>query len=376
MKKNLAILINSFGSGGAERVVSMLLRELKEFNITLVLLERDIFYDIPKDVEVIYLSNSNINRSGVKKLLMLPIFAFKYKNILKDKNIKISLSFLTRSNYVNIIAKFFGSKAKTIISERNYFSFVYGDKDLNSFINKKLVSLYRFANIATANSKGSALDLERNYRVKNVKVIYNPIDIEKINTLKNKDIDLPKKKFTFITIGRLVKEKNHSLIIDAIKDMDVDLWIIGDGELKYELEEKIKSLSIEDRVFLLGREENPYKFLDKADAFVFASNYEGFPNVLTEALACKLPVVSTDCLSGPREILAPNTEYKNLEDIEVAEYGVLTPVGNLNSLKKAINLIKNNAKLREEYISKSYKRLEPLTIKNITKEWNKLLKES
>lgn len=376
MKKNLAILINSFGSGGAERVVSILLRELKEFNITLVLLERDIFYDIPKDVEVIYLSNSNINRSGVKKLLMLPIFAFKYKKILKDKNIKISLSFLTRSNYVNIIAKFFGSKAKTIISERSYFSFVYGDKNLNSFINKKLVSLYRFANIATANSKGSALDLERNYKIKNIKVIYNPIDIEKINALKSKKIDLLKKRFTLITIGRLVKEKNHSLIIDAIKDIDVDLWIIGDGELKYELEEKIKSLSIEDRVFLLGREENPYKFLDKADAFVFASNYEGFPNVLIEALACKLPVISTDCLSGPREILAPNTEYKNLEDIEVAEYGVLTPVGNLNSLKKAINLIKNNAKLREEYISKSYKRLEPLTIKNITKEWNKLLKES
>ena len=376
MKKNLAILINSFGSGGAERVVSILLRELKEFNITLVLLERDIFYDIPKDVEVIYLSNSNINRSGVKKLLMLPIFAFKYKKILKDKNIKISLSFLTRSNYVNTIAKFFGSKAKTIISERSYFSFVYGDKDLNSFINKKLVSLYRFANIATANSKGSALDLAKNYKVKNVKVIYNPIDIEKINALKSKKIDLLKKRFTLITIGRLVKEKNHSLIIDAIKDIDVDLWIIGDGELKYELEEKIKSLSIEDRVFLLGREENPYKFLDKADAFVFASNYEGFPNVLIEALACKLPVISTDCLSGPREILAPNTEYKNLEDIEVAEYGVLTPVGNLNSLKKAINLIKNNAKLREEYISKSYKRLEPLTIKNITKEWNKLLKES
>ncbi len=376
MKKNLAILINSFGSGGAERVVSILLRELKEFNITLVLLERDIFYDIPKDVEVIYLSNSNINRSGVKKLLMLPIFAFKYKKILKDKNIKISLSFLTRSNYVNIIAKFFGSKAKTIISERSYFSFVYGDKNLNSFINKKLVSLYRFANIATANSKGSALDLERNYKIKNIKVIYNPIDIEKINALKSEKIDLLKKRFTLITIGRLVKEKNHSLIIDAIKDIDVDLWIIGDGELKYELEEKIKSLSIEDRVFLLGREENPYKFLDKADAFVFASNYEGFPNVLIEALACKLPVISTDCLSGPREILAPNTEYKNLEDIEVAEYGVLTPVGNLNSLKKAINLIKNNAKLREEYISKSYKRLEPLTIKNITKEWNKLLKES
>ncbi len=376
MKKNLAILINSFGSGGAERVVSILLRELKEFNITLVLLERDIFYDTPKDVEVIYLSNSNINSSGVKKLLMLPIFAFKYKKILKDKNIKISLSFLTRSNYVNTIAKLFGSKAKTIISERSYFSFVYGGKNLNSFINKKLVSLYRFANIATANSKGSALDLERSYKIKNIKVIYNPIDIEKINALKSKKIDLLKKRFTLITIGRLVKEKNHSLIIDAIKDIDVDLWIIGDGELKYELEEKIKSLSIEDRVLLLGREENPYKFLDKADAFVFASNYEGFPNVLIEALACKLPVISTDCLSGPREILAPNTEYKNLEDIEVAEYGVLTPVGNLNSLKKAINLIKNNAKLREEYISKSYKRLEPLTIKNITKEWNKLLKES
>jgi len=207
MKKNLFILIYSLASGGAERVVSILLNELKDkYNITLVLMNDTIFYDIPKNLQIIYLENSNQNESRIKKLLKLPLLAWKYKKINKSD---ISLSFMNRPNYVNIIAKLMGMKR--------------------------------------GNSKGNAKDLTNNFNIKKVDIIYNPDG------------------FIFVTVGRLDNGKNHELIIKAMQDIDAKLYIIGEGELKNNLELTIKSLELKDKVFLLGRQENPYKYLAKSE---------------------------------------------------------------------------------------------------------------
>ena len=154
-------------------------------------------------------------------------------------------------------------------------------------------------------------------------ICYTDLVYQRINkklgiSLSKTDIEIKKRRFTFVTVGRLDNGKNHRLIIEAMKSIEADLWIIGDGELREELLSYIKELNLNDKVYLLGKKENPFAFLAKADCFVFTSNHEGFPNVLVEALACSLPVISTDCKSGPREILSPksNFSFQLKDDIE------------------------------------------------------------
>ena len=373
MKKELSILIYSLASGGAERVVSILLYELKDkYDITLFLMNDTMFYDIPKEIKIVCIENSNPIESGLKKLLKLPLLAWRYKKL---NNSKISLSFMNRPNYINVLAKLMGMKSKIIISERAMPSLQHAN-GLQGFINRNLIKfLYNKADLVTANSLGNSKDLEKNFGCKSVVTINNLFDIEKIEVLSQEKVEYRDEKFTFITVGRLDAGKNHSLMIEAMPYVDAKLYIIGDGELKESLEEQIKQLKVEDKVILLRRQTNPYKYLVQADCFVFSSNYEGFPNVLLEALACGLPVISTDCHSGPREILAPCSDmnFQIEDEIEIASYGILTPIKNVKRLEEAMNFILNNKKLRKNYQEKGRQKANDFSATKIIKQYEKIL---
>jgi N-acetylgalactosamine-N,N'-diacetylbacillosaminyl-diphospho-undecaprenol 4-alpha-N-acetylgalactosaminyltransferase len=375
--KKLSILIYSLASGGAERVISILLNQLKDrYDITLYLMNDTIFYNIPKNLKITYLENSDSKESGIKKLLKLPILAWKYKKL---NNSDISLSFMNRPNYINILAKLFGMKSKVLISERIAPSQEYKTNTLKDKISRFLIkNLYSKANLIIPNAEGIKSDLINNFEIdKNlIKVINNPVDIEKIENLKKEEVEFRDKTFSFITIGRMQYQKNHKLLIDAIKDIDAKLYIIGDGELRYDLELKIDSLELLDKVVLLGRQSNPYKYISQADCFVFSSNYEGFPNVLLEALACGLPVISTDCQSGPREILAPNSDinFQLQESIEKVEYGILTAVNDKDSLIEAMNIMINDKQLREKYKNSAKIRAKDFDVDKIIKKFISCLK--
>jgi N-acetylgalactosamine-N,N'-diacetylbacillosaminyl-diphospho-undecaprenol 4-alpha-N-acetylgalactosaminyltransferase len=144
-------------------------------------------------------------------------------------------------------------------------------------------------------------------------------------------IDFDFSRFTYITIGRLDIGKNHKMMIDSfskIKDKNSQLIIIGYGELEDKLNQYIEYLDLENRVFLVGRQENPYKWLHHSDCFLFTSLHEGFPNVILEALACNLSIISTDPNGVVGEILEKKfgtiikTEEeltKNMENIVVID---------------------------------------------------------
>ena len=153
------------------------------------------------------------------------------------------------------------------------------------------------------------------------------------------------------------------------------LMLIGDGNLKEELQKYIKELSLNDKVYLLGKKENPFAYILKADCFVFASNHEGFPNVLVEALACGLPVITTDCKSGPREILSPKSDIEvQLKDkIELSDYGILTPIKNVEKMKEAIKLIINDESLRNKYQDKAKQRANVFRIEEIIKQYKEII---
>jgi len=366
-ERRVAILIYSLGSGGAERVASILINRLyKEFHITLFLMNDTIAYSIPDEVKIEYLENSRPFESGVKKLFKLPILGWKYRNRVKG-NFDISLSLMNRPNYINIFSRLFGSEVKTVISERGNPSTHYK----NSLIGRTLVKfLYPKADLVTSNSYGNRVDLQKNFSVSDIKVIQNPIDVEDI------EISQGGNGKDFITIGRVDNGKNHKLQIDALSGID-DNWsltIIGDGLLKDELESYVESLKLSHKVKFLGRRENPFEYLKKADFFLFSSNHEGFPNVLLEALASGLPIVSTDCKSGPREILAPDTPIgRELSDIEVAEYGILSPVGDVESFRKGITAILKSSETVNRLKVNSRKRAEEFSTDKIIGEFRELL---
>jgi N-acetylgalactosamine-N,N'-diacetylbacillosaminyl-diphospho-undecaprenol 4-alpha-N-acetylgalactosaminyltransferase len=359
MKSKVAILIYSLAGGGAERVVSLLLPKLMQiYDVKLVLMNDTIEYDIPKDLQIDYLENSDAYESGLLKLLKIPILTYRYYKYCKKHSIDLSLSLLSRPNYINSLSSLFLKKRKTVISERSMASIHYSYKNLQSLVNRFLIRYtYLFADLIIANSQGNAEDLKKSFNLNKIPIkrIYNPVDIDKIDLLKREsinDFNFDDKKFNFITIGRLDKGKNHILMLKAMRHIDnANLIIIGDGILKSELNAFIDKYDLTNKVFLLGKKKNPYKYIYKSDVFVFTSNHEGFPNVLLEALACELPVISTDCQSGPREILAPDTSFlKQLSNkIENAKYGILIPTNNEVLLTKALQNIMHKHKLASLY---------------------------
>ena len=335
----IAILIYSLAGGGAERVVSYLLPYLKSkgIEVHLVLMNNTISYDIPKDIPVHFIEKSQGDEHGLLKLLKLPWLAFKHARLLKKLKITHSFALLTRPSYINVLSQYFTKKNyKISISERSYPSMQYGYGNLQSRINNFLIKqLYPKADQLICNSHGNANDLIEKYKINasKITVVHNPINIDSINEIKQDSSIFQRDKFNVITVGRMDAGKNQELLINTIVDFPkVHLYILGDGTLRTHLHNIVENLGVHNRVTFLGFDNNPFRYLKEADLFMFGSNHEGFPNVLLEAMACGLPILTTNCKSGPDEIMELKDPKTN--DIMITDYGILTPVGNLELIKK------------------------------------------
>lgn len=370
--KNILILCATMQKGGAERVISLLLKELEDkqnLKVHFMMMEDGIEYELPKYIIPIILSNSKKN--GIRKLIELPFVAWQLSKYIKQNNIDVVMSFLYRPNYVNVLAKNFGSKHKSIINIRSTTS-RYLNEGLLGKVNLFLIrKLFNKSDLIISNSSGVDEDLKSLMNITtNTKVIYNPVDLEYINY--NKDIcedtkfEFKKDKKYVISVGRLIPLKRNKDLIDAFYDIQkndnsLELILLGDGVLKNSLIEYCVGLGIDKKVHFLGNVKNPFYYLNKSDLFVMNSEIEGFPNVLVEAMACGLPVISSDCKSGPREIL------------EDGKYGLLYPVGDVDTLieKMKYYLYKNID--REKIKSENLKRIEDFNIDKIMNEFKSLL---
>ncbi|PXY44060.1 glycosyltransferase [Flavobacterium hydrophilum] len=345
----VAIFIYSLAGGGAERIVSQLVPylESKELDVYLVLMNNTCAYSFTTKREPFFLEHSKPTENGILKLLKIPLLAYKYHVLLKKNNIEKSISFLTRPGFISVLTKFFNKQRTIIISERSNSSNQYGYKNLQSWINIFLIKkLYPIADLIITNSKGNAEDLISNFNVPSHKLftVYNPVSIKTIDAIESKKDFFDKNFFNLISVGRLDKGKNHQLLIrsvEKLKDKKVRLYIFGDGELKNELQRLIGNLRLEKSVFLMGFDSNPYQYLKAADLFVFSSNHEGFPNVLLEAMTCSLPIISTNCPSGPNEILEAEIEY-DFKEIFFTKYGLLIPRNDEQKMTEAIVYMMGN----------------------------------
>jgi N-acetylgalactosamine-N,N'-diacetylbacillosaminyl-diphospho-undecaprenol 4-alpha-N-acetylgalactosaminyltransferase len=220
---------------------------------------------------------------------------------------------------------------------------------------------YKRADLVLANSYAMRTDLIENFKIKTpVRVIYNPIDLHFIKTHTGEvpDMVFDKNCFYFVNVGGFRKEKNHLLLIQAffiLKNLPCKLVIVGGGVMEEELKQKVKDLGLMDRVIFTGFDNNPFKYVNRSDCFVLSSDVEGFPNVLIEALACGKPVISTDCSSGPRELLAPATDlhHRAINNYEIGEYGILTPANDVIALAAAMKKMMEDADLRKHFEGKA-----------------------
>ena len=385
-KKKIALFIVSLYGGGAERVVSILLNHFENsFDIHLVLLQPIIEYDIPAGQKITVLDKSPSNNS-FSNILKIPFLAFRYYRFLCKNNITTSFSFLNRPNFIAGFLKIFGWKGKVIISERTFTSEYYTTKSAGERIGRWLVEkLYPKADLIVCNSKSIEKDLREIFKVQtNYSIIYNPINLTQVNesiAYNKKFENNTTRPFTFITIGRLSQIKNHKLFIDAaslLTDFDFRVQIVGKGELKKILEDYIILTSMQERITLINHSSDPIKYLIMADCFVLTSNFEGFPNVLLEALACNLPVISTDCKGGVRELLAPSisidTPAANNE-IMYVDYGLLVPVDNAEILAEAMRSMYNNTVLQQTYRAKNHHRAKDFDTSVIMDSFKNLLNQ-
>jgi N-acetylgalactosamine-N,N'-diacetylbacillosaminyl-diphospho-undecaprenol 4-alpha-N-acetylgalactosaminyltransferase len=358
-------------AGGAERVVSNILKHLSDdFDFHLILLNKTIQYDLPKGLPIHFLDNENLDESSIVSklfsLLKIPILAFRLKKYCEQHDIPIVFSLLSRPNYINCFLKIIKKEMRVVISQRMTVSSYYLSTNLSGRINRFLTQyLYPKADLIVSNSNGTQYDLIQNYGLKNaLSTIYNPFDFEDIKRQKQDKIVINEQKndkiFTFISVGRLHPVKNYALLLKSfaqLNDKTTRLTIVGDASQSTEdLPDLARELGVEKQVVFTGFQSNPFQYMANADAYVLSSDSEGFPNVLVEAMACGLPIISTDCISGPREILAPQTDYRTVlreKGVEKAAFGLLTPVNDVESLTKALFMMRNDDGLRQHYITQN-----------------------
>lgn len=382
-------LIGSLGGGGAEKVMSTLINSNKDkFDQKLITYSDSKVYDIDVDHEILGYSGST------NKVMILKNLIERYQRVKKDKkNFDACISFMETPNIMNVL-----TGRKTIISIRSLTT--ENIKSLKKYrhmvINGLLKYTYPRANKVVAVSNVVKEDLIKNYNVspEKIHVVYNPINHELINRKKLERIDSSEEnifsKDVIIHCGRFTEAKGHWYLLKVFKKIlekhDCNLVLLGDGELREQIENLVTELNIEDKVFILGFKENPYKYLNKATLFLYTSLWEGFPNAILDAMACSLPVVSSDCISGSVEIIEPSLDNKEVVEVHHGKYGVITPrfernmdfsssIGEKEEMvaSSVVNLLKNPEKM-DHYKEMSELRNMDFSIEEITRQWEDIIR--
>ena len=375
---NILYCIHSLSnSGGMERVLSLKVNYLTKYygyKITIITTEqknRTPFYSIDSSITHIDLGiNFNDDITLFQKVINRKKKLLKYKQklieIIEQNQIDIcislgwkEISFLQKlpNNVIKVCERHFAKNAEMLLAQSLYrnklLSNIVGHYATNKLQNntKKLDKLVVL-------TKEDEIEWKKTHN--NIAQIYNPLpyELESVSSLASK---------RFITVGRLEAQKGYDLLIEAWKpialshpDWSVDIY--GDGSLRSSLQKKIEDNNLTDKVRLKGISNNIDHEYKSSSGFIMSSRYEGFPMVLLEAAGFGLPLISFDCVSGPKEIIQNNYN------------GILIEFGNISKLSEAITRMIENENDRTIMGYNARKIAEEFTIDKIMIEWDNLFK--
>ena len=297
----------------------------------------------------------------------------KIKRTIVTESPDVVLSFGTILNCYILLAlsRQDREKLKIVISEHSEgFLINFQQSSLRSKVLRKIYKLmmlifYRKADCIITVSQNIADRLKKFLRQSNkIKVIYNPIDISEIRRLSKEQIS----DFNFEegmpyigVISRLSSEKGVNRVIDSFaeltKKIDSRLLIVGDGQERSALENLAKKYNIGTKISFLGWQDNPFKYLANTKIFVLSSIYEGFPNVILEAMACGIPVITLKSSGGIKEI------------IEDGKDGILVNSGDPLSLSVTIHNLLLNKMLRENISAEARRKVNRFEVSKIVREY-------
>lgn len=395
MKKNIAIIIPSLKTGGAEKVAAMLSRYLSQrgHSVTLFLENPSRKGAFAYGGRIVALCSPRVSNPWIKMMYQ----ARHLKGLKREYQIDCSISFMEESNFINILAR---QNDRVIISVRTYLSARLEEwgKKKSARYRFLIAALYNRADKIVALTQGVKQDLQGDFHCKGskIRVIANPLDPDAAQRKSCAD-GLPQNpgEKKVVAIGRLEDVKAHWYLIRAMKEVvraypQSHLYILGKGYNAPVLSRLADSLGIAGHVHLDGFCENVYAFLSQAQCFVLSSKVEGFGNGMLDALSCGVPVISTDCCCGPREILAPGTQRPGkLDKPEYAEYGILVPAPDSgkdnfslrltpgeNCLADAILKLLCDGKLRRHYALKACERAKAYEADAVFNEWEGLIRQA
>ena len=369
----VAFFLPSLEPGGTERNVVNLVNNIdrRKYLISLVLgnIKGDFVKQIGKDIPI-----TNLDAAGSIGLFFGLIRYFK-----KQKP-DIFISAFPRINIICTVARMFAkAETKIVITEHSVFSLlpVIAKTSLRRLFARFFMPtlcklIYPKADAIICVSSGIAEDLSKIFYYQNgMKVIYNPVIDDKVYTLAEESVDHPWfldiKIPIIVAAGRLVACKDYPTLFNAfgeiIKKQPAHLVVLGAGSEKQTLMDLAKKLGISEQVAFLGFQENPYKYMKRASVFVLSSLQEGFGNAIIEAMACGAPVISTDCPTGPREIIS---NRKN---------GILVAMQDYKALAKAVMEVLDDLSLRQQLSREGKKRARDFLITNSVEKYEKVFDE-
>lgn len=357
----ITLVISTLAAGGAERVMALMANYWggQGHDVTLITLDpvdQD-FYALHPAVVRVGLGLSCASSTVLQGLLNNIARIKRLRGAIDRAKPDIVISFVEKTNVLALLSTV-GSHVPVVVSERIDPRF-HRIERLWAFLRWLL---YRRANALVVQTDGLRTWAEGFINQRAVYVIPNPLSIKV--SRKEMHGDCPEK--IVASMGRLVAQKGFDNLLQAFarcvrSHPEWSLVIIGEGPERPRLNVMTVELGIQSRVRLVGCLSDPFEILRGAELFILASRYEGFPNALVEAMACRLPVVSTDCPSGPRDIIRDGVD------------GVLVPPDDVAALAEAMDRLMDNPQERQRLRTRAVDVLERFSAEKIMKSWSDLL---